>query len=49
MFITAVIAIVRLARLVRYPPSAGRKAFVTATYLIGTTAAFWFGERLSAF
>ncbi|ANP86773.1 HupE/UreJ family protein [Rhizobium leguminosarum] len=48
-FIVAVIAIVWLARLVRYPPSVGRRAFVTATYLIGATAAFWFVERLSAF
>ncbi|MBY5789474.1 HupE/UreJ family protein [Rhizobium leguminosarum bv. viciae] len=48
-FVAAVIAIVCLARLVRYPPSVGRKAFATATYLIGTTAAFWLVERLSAF
>ncbi|MGO8026575.1 HupE/UreJ family protein [Rhizobium leguminosarum] len=48
-FIAAVIAVVWLARLLRYPPSVGRRAFATATYLIGTTAAFWFVERLSAF
>ncbi|MCW0000152.1 HupE/UreJ family protein [Pararhizobium sp. YC-54] len=49
MFIAVVIAIVGLARLVRYPPSVGRRAFVTATYLIGTMASFWCVERLAAF
>ncbi|WP_343059597.1 HupE/UreJ family protein [Mycoplana azooxidifex] len=49
MFIAAVIALVGLVRLVPYPPSAGRRAFLAATYMIGTMASFWFIERLSAF
>ncbi|OCP01830.1 MULTISPECIES: HupE/UreJ family protein [unclassified Ensifer] len=49
LFITAVIAAVGLVRLLRYPPSVGRRALLAATYMIGTMAAFWFVERLAAF
>ncbi|WP_455270925.1 HupE/UreJ family protein [Rhizobium herbae] len=49
MFIAAVIAVVGLARLVKYPPAVGRRAFLGATYLIGTMASFWLVERLVAF
>ncbi|MDK1373491.1 MULTISPECIES: HupE/UreJ family protein [unclassified Sinorhizobium] len=49
MFIAAVIAAVRLVRLVRYPTYVGRHALLAATYMIGALASFWFVERLATF
>lgn len=49
MFIAAVIATVRLAKIVRCPPYVGRSAATVASYVIGGLAAFWFVERLAAF
>lgn len=49
MFIATVIAAVGFARLLKYPPMVGRTAFLAATYAIGTTASFWFVERVAAF
>ncbi|MBY3175041.1 HupE/UreJ family protein [Rhizobium leguminosarum] len=49
MFITAVIGLIAVVRLARYPAWFGRHAFKTATYVIGAMAAFWFVERVAAF
>jgi hydrogenase/urease accessory protein HupE len=49
MFIAAVIAAVRLAKMVRYPPYVGRNAVTATSYVIGALAAFWFVERLASF
>lgn len=49
MFITAVIGLIAVMRLARYPAWLGRHAFATATYAIGAVAAFWFVERVAAF
>ena len=49
MFIAAVIGLIALVRLVRYPAWLGRHAFMTATCAIGAMAAFWFVERVAAF
>jgi hydrogenase/urease accessory protein HupE len=49
MFIAAVIGLIALVRLARFPPWLGRHAFTTATYAIGAMAAFWFVERVAVF
>ena len=49
LFIAGVIAIVGLARLLKYPAIVGRAAFLAATYAIGMMASFWFVERVAAF
>ncbi|EJL52840.1 hydrogenase/urease accessory protein [Rhizobium sp. CF122] len=49
MFIAAVIGLIALVRLARYPAWLGRHAFTTATYAIGAMSAFWFVERVAAF
>ncbi|PZM14389.1 HupE/UreJ family protein [Rhizobium tubonense] len=49
MFIAAIIAFVRLLKMVRYPPYVGRNSVIVTSYVIGALAAFWFVERLAAF
>ncbi|MBY5587369.1 HupE/UreJ family protein [Rhizobium leguminosarum] len=49
MFIAAVIGLIAVVTLARYPAWFGRHAFKTATYAIGAMAAFWFVERVAAF
>ena len=49
LFIGAVLGLLACIRHVRIPPLAKRHAPVAVAYLIGTTAAFWFIERLAAF
>jgi len=49
MFIAAVIGLIALVRLVRYPAWLGRHALTIATYAIGAMSAFWFVERVAAF
>jgi hydrogenase/urease accessory protein HupE len=49
IFIGAVLGLMACIRRIRIPALVERHAPLAATYAIGTTAAFWFIERLAAF
>jgi len=49
IFIGAVLAVLAVAKRIDFPPAIERHALSAATYAIGTMAAFWFIERLTAF
>ena len=49
IFIGAVLSVIAGIRRIRIPALAERHAPLAAAYAIGTTAAFWFIERLAAF
>lgn len=48
-FIAAVLGVIRLSKLVPLPAIAENRLRTAASYGIGTTAAFWFVERLAGF
>ena len=48
-FILAVLAVLKLDRLVKIPRFISRAALPVATYAIGAIAAFWFADRLVGF
>jgi hypothetical protein len=48
-FIAAVLAIVAAARRLPVPPAVLRRAPMATTFVVGTLAAFWLVERVSAF
>jgi hydrogenase/urease accessory protein HupE len=48
-FIAVVLGVLTLVTRVELPPVVGRRAVTTAAYAIGTSAAFWFFERLAGF
>jgi hydrogenase/urease accessory protein HupE len=48
-FIAVVLGAIAFARLIRMPSFVTRYAYPTATFAIGTLAAFWFVERVAAF
>jgi hydrogenase/urease accessory protein HupE len=49
IFIGAVLAVLAAAKRINFPPTIERYASSATTYAIGTTAAFWFIDRLAAF
>jgi hydrogenase/urease accessory protein HupE len=48
MFIAAVLSVLAAARRIHFPGALERRAPLAAAYAIGTIAAFWFIERLTA-
>jgi hypothetical protein len=49
MFIAAVISVVALARVLKFPRAIGGYAFMTTKYAIGVAASFWFIKRIAEF